>query len=263
MSTHKPMGPINRLRPEWFTRKRTTPTSKCPTRVLLADDEASVRFSFRAALESVGHEVIEAEDGFRALEQLRRDRVDVVLLDLRMPRLDGLEALSQLRSEGANVPVVIVTGVGTSKDVARAVLLGIADVLSKPVTPLALRRAVAAAVAVRAEGVMRSASDLDSKNGTFEELLAMARRAMRQRQFATAEPLLVRALNQNPNSSEAHTLKGIFHETLGEHHTAYHAYKAALALDPRHGPAQRLMRSYCERFGFDPDNPSINPGART
>jgi tetratricopeptide (TPR) repeat protein len=133
--------------------------------------------------------------------------------------------------------------------VARAVVLGVADVLSKPVTPAALRRAVAAAVAWRDSG------------GPCRELVGRARRALLRRDHAEARALLRRAIDLNPRSREAYTLMGVLHDELGEHHTAYHAYKAALTLHRGYGPALHLLRGYCERFGLDPGDPRINPAA--
>jgi CheY-like chemotaxis protein len=252
---------INRLKPEWFTRGGRAPAPERAARVLVVDDEPGVRLGFRLALEAVGHEVSEAGDGAEALDRLGRGPFDVVLLDLRMPRLDGLGALCRLRGEGSEVPVVIVTAAGRVEDVAEAVALGVADVLAKPVTPAALRRAVSGAFARREEFGTGAVSDLDPAVTELESLLGRARRALHRRDLDEAESLVRRALELDPSSPEAHALRGIVHEGFDEPHTAYRSYRRALTIDPRHSLALRLMEAYCHRFGIDPNNPRINPAA--
>jgi DNA-binding response OmpR family regulator len=116
-------------------------------RVLIVDDEPNVRFVFRTALESVGFTVDEAAEGLEALDWLKTSAADVVLLDLQMPGVGGMEMLRRLRDAGNDVPVVIVTAHGSIPDAVAAMKLGAIDFLSKPLTPEALRRVVAEVVA--------------------------------------------------------------------------------------------------------------------
>ena len=91
--------------------------------------------------------------------------------------------------------------------------------------------------------------------------LTLAKRALNRRQFAEAESLLEQALDLAPDSAEAQTLMGVLRESLGQDHAAYHAYRAALNADPHYGPAHDNLRRYCDRFGLDFHNRSINPAA--
>ncbi len=84
---------------------------------------------------------------------------------------------------------------------------------------------------------------------------------MNLREFDRAVNLLERALELAPDSAEAHTLMGVLRESLGQDHAAYHAYRAALHADPHYGPARDNLQRYCERFGLDFHNRSINPAA--
>jgi CheY-like chemotaxis protein/anti-sigma regulatory factor (Ser/Thr protein kinase) len=79
-------------------------------KILVADDDAPARNLIRRLLEGAGFSVTEALDGVEALELLRKERFDLMLLDLWMPRRDGLELLSRLRSEPASPKVVVITG---------------------------------------------------------------------------------------------------------------------------------------------------------
>src|SRR5438034_1231738 len=102
-------------------------TMSQPARILIVDDEPNVRLVFRTALETAGHIVSEAGDGHAALASLRLDGADLLLLDLRMPGLDGMEVLRRLRETGNGVPVVIITAHGTIPDAVAAMKLGAID----------------------------------------------------------------------------------------------------------------------------------------
>jgi CheY-like chemotaxis protein len=102
--------------------------------VLLVDDERALRTVLRTRLRLAGYRVIETDTGEDALELLERERPDVVLLDLRLPGIDGWEVLEQLRSS-ARLPglrVVVVTAHGGPEVAGRALALGCRAVLQKP-----------------------------------------------------------------------------------------------------------------------------------
>ena len=239
-------------------------------RILIVDDEPNVRLVFRTALESAGYSVSEVEDGASALDRLEESPADLVLLDLKMPGIGGMETLRRLRDAGNDVPVVIVTAHGSIPDAVQAMKFGAIDFLSKPLRPEALRKVVGevfrrhAHPAPRREpaptparpapptAVVVAAPVLD---------LTAAKRALNRREFVRAADLLEEALELAPDSAEAHTLMGVLRECLGQDHAAYHAYRAALHADPHYGPARDNLQRYCERFGLDFRNRSINPAA--
>ena len=111
--------------------------------LLIVDDEPNVRLVFRTALESSDYSVATAEDGETALRWLKASPADLVLLDLSMPGMDGMDVLKRLRDEGNNVPVVIITAHGSVPNAVQAMKLGAIDFLAKPLTPEELRRVVA------------------------------------------------------------------------------------------------------------------------
>jgi DNA-binding response OmpR family regulator len=241
-------------------------SSKGP--ILIVDDEPHVRLGFRTALETVGFEVEEAEDGPTALDRLARSGVSLVLLDLRMPALDGMEVLQRLRAAGNDVPVVIITAHGSIPDAVAAMRLGAIDFVSKPLTPRELRRVVEEVLTRHAEpGPQAPPEPPDSRPpvtvtvGPAAVDLTAAKRALNRREFDRASELLEQALDLVPDSAEALTLMGVLRESCGQDHAAYQAYKAALEADPGYGPANENMRRYCERAGLDYHNKAINPGA--
>ena len=103
-------------------------------RVLLADDEEDVRSVVHAMLETLGYEVIEARDGLEAVEIFRRRaaEIDLVILDLVMPRLTGEAALSQMRRIAPEVPAILVSGYDQSDRIGEIVAAGFGGFLQKP-----------------------------------------------------------------------------------------------------------------------------------
>jgi DNA-binding response OmpR family regulator len=238
--------------------------------ILIVDDEPNVRLGFRTALETAGYPVDEAMDGPNALDCLEQSPVALVLLDLRMPGLDGMEVLRRLRDAGNGVPVIIVTAHGSIPEAVAAMKLGAIDFLSKPIMPNELRRVVREVLARHADaGPGPEPRPEPPQPGAPTTVtvappaldLTAAKRALNRREFERAEALLEQALDLVPDSAEAHTLMGILRECWGQDHAAYHSYRTALEADPHYGPAQDNMRRYCERFGLDYHNKAIYPGA--
>ncbi len=107
-------------------------------RILVVDDNRQLRRLFALYLESEGFVIVEADDGGAALEHCARERCDLVLLDLRMPGLDGHEVLARLRAGSPDLPVIVVSGTGDVADVIAALRAGATDYLLKPVEDLAI-----------------------------------------------------------------------------------------------------------------------------
>jgi DNA-binding response OmpR family regulator len=170
----------------------------------------------RTTLESVGYKVVEAEDGVRALERLRVESCDLILLDLLMPKMDGMELLRRLRSDGSAVPTVILTAHGSIPEAVEAMKLGAIDFLAKPITPDALRGVVAEVIARHSippapaksgspTSAIASAKPADySKRIAFD--LARAKRALNRGDFSEAELLLREIVALDPKSTDAELL---------------------------------------------------------
>jgi CheY-like chemotaxis protein len=102
-------------------------------RVLVADDDPEIRELLSRFLGNLGCEVETAADGEETLEAVRRARPDVLLLDLRMPRLDGLEVLARIRSESLEVgPIWAISGYCSDQEAEQAMQLGATDFINKP-----------------------------------------------------------------------------------------------------------------------------------
>lgn len=104
-------------------------------RLLIVDDDRTFRLSTAALLRQDGHEVAEAPDGQVAIERLEHERFDLILLDLRMPGLDGIGMVEVLRTWGHDTPILMISGFGTVDTVVDALHTGADDFLTKPVEP--------------------------------------------------------------------------------------------------------------------------------
>jgi two-component system NarL family response regulator len=120
------------------------PASPSPIRILLVDDHSVVRMGLAAvlALDEGLTVVAEAEDGAQALERFRTERPDVVLMDVRMPGMGGLEALRVLRGQAPEARVLMLTTSDLDEDLQRAIEGGAAGYLQKSVTREELVRAI-------------------------------------------------------------------------------------------------------------------------
>ena len=101
--------------------------------ILIVDDDAAMREGLAETLSDLGHRAVEAPDGNAALAIAARERLDAVLLDLRIPRMDGLEILRQLRSRPGAPPVAILTAYASAANTIEAMRLGAFDHLTKPI----------------------------------------------------------------------------------------------------------------------------------
>lgn len=105
--------------------------------MLVVDDNRDSRYLLRAMVEAQGHRVIEAGDGLKALELARQEHPFLILMDLYLPIMDGLEATRRLKKDPtlSDIPVVAITGLWGPEEALRA---GCADYISKPVDSDAL-----------------------------------------------------------------------------------------------------------------------------
>lgn len=125
-----------------------------PATVLTIEDEAGVRSSIAAYLEDSGFEILQARDGLSGIDIFRRQRPDLVLCDLRIPGMDGLEVLSRVTEESPETPVIVVSGASRLHYAVQALKCGAWDYVVKPILDMevlegAVRRALERAAIIR------------------------------------------------------------------------------------------------------------------
>ncbi len=116
-------------------------------RIVVIEDEAPIRRGIMDMLRAAGYEPVEAADGAAGLDEGRRLGVDLILLDLRLPRMDGMEVLTELRRTHPNLPIIILTARGSEDDRVRGLKGGADDYVVKPFS--------ARELLARVEAVMR------------------------------------------------------------------------------------------------------------
>ncbi|HEV2734014.1 MAG TPA: response regulator, partial [Longimicrobiaceae bacterium] len=125
-------------------------------RILVVDDERAIRFSLAELLEAEGHEVREAEHAPAALAMLEDDPADLVLSDLSMPAMDGMQLLEEVRARHPATLFVLLTAFGDERTAVRALKLGAYDYVPKPFDNEEIRaiaRRARELLALRAENV--------------------------------------------------------------------------------------------------------------
>lgn len=109
-------------------------------KILIVDDSRTTRAALSSMLAKMGHGVVEAEDGAQALRSLQQEHIDLVLLDVQMPKLDGFATVRQMRAlqNGRWIPIIFLSGRESDADLERGILAGGDDYLVKPVSPVVL-----------------------------------------------------------------------------------------------------------------------------
>src|SRR5690606_33501646 len=107
-------------------------TAEAPKRILVIEDDASISLGLRMNLEAEGYEALVADDGDSGLVLARDASLDLIILDVMLPRLNGLEVLRTLRDEGFTMPIIVLSARGAEMDKVVGLELGAEDYVTKP-----------------------------------------------------------------------------------------------------------------------------------
>ena len=151
-------------------------------RVLIADDEAAIRQSVGNILRYENYEVVEAEGGAAALERLAKGGIDLLLLDVKMPGMDGFEVMQRMQQDGLDTPIVVVSGHDAVENAVEAIRRGAHDFLEKPFGKEQLLVRVARAIE---HGRLRRAhAELHEASGWRGELIGTSSEMARVKELA-------------------------------------------------------------------------------
>ncbi|BDG59088.1 response regulator [Caldinitratiruptor microaerophilus] len=217
--------------------------------ILVVDDEKNIRLMMQECLEQAGYQVDSAVDGEHALEKIAARGYDLVLLDLRLPGMSGMEVLRQARGRRPDQPVVMITAHGTIETAVEAMKLGAVDYLQKPFTPDEIQ-------AIVARVLSRRRLPVDEPAASFATCVEQAKLLIQRGQPREALPFLHRAVSLEPEHPEPYNLMGAIHELLGEPDHARKMYRAALAIDPSYRPALTNLHRITQ-WDYHPETPEL------
>lgn len=202
-------------------------------RIIIVDDEKNIRLTVSLGLEPLGYEISTAVDGADALKQLEQQEFDLMLLDIQMPGMDGIEVLRQAALQHPDVRIVMVSAYGTVENAVEAMKLGAVDFIQKPFAPQEIRAVV--------KQVIERESIEETQTLGYDSHLQLAKRYVNKRQFDAAMAQAKQAIAAEPSRPEAFNLLGALQELRGERSNALKSYRVAVNLDPTYKPAQENL----------------------
>jgi DNA-binding response OmpR family regulator len=229
-------------------------------RVLVVDDDPTVSDVVRLYLERAGFEVALAVDGPSALTTFAREQPDLVVLDLMLPGIDGLEVCRRLRSTSAGVPIIMLTALGEESDRVLGLQLGADDYVTKPFSPREL--------VLRVQSVLRRSTgpDLAADTATADQLLVdgdlVVDPVRRVAMLSGGElALTVREFDllvffmMHPGRAFRRTelLESVWGWTFGDHSTVtVHVRRLREKIEPDPAKPQRIVTVWGVGYRFEP-----------
>lgn len=208
---------------------------KIKSKILIADDEINMIWALKKTLTKEGYEIISAEDGVEALEAFKKYEPDLVILDLKMPKMDGMEVLENIKNINSNIPVILITAHGSTKLAVEAMKLGALDYVSKPFDIEELRVIIRKAleyknlndeVSYLREKLKEGSSKIIYKSKSMEEVLELVYKVaptdatvLILGESGTGKELIANAIHNLSNRSKGPLIKvncGAFVESLLE-----------------------------------------------
>ena len=204
--------------------------------ILIVDDEKNIRLTLSQALETLGVEIDTAADGDEALTKLKGRDFGLILLDIRMPGMDGMEVLRRVREMRPDIRIIMITAYGTVESAVEAMKLGAVDFLQKPFDPEEIRELILRVL---------DRDRLDARKVVdYASHIELAKKCIGERHFDAAVESVRKAIFIDPGRPEAFNLLGALMEMRGDRLEAQKNYRAALSLDPSYKPAiENLHRS--------------------
>ena len=199
-------------------------------KILIVDDEKNIRTTISAYLLSLGYKLEIAVNGQEALDKLKDSRYDLILLDIKMHIMTGIQVLKEMRRLEDKTNVIMMTAYGTIENAVESMKLGAVDFISKPFTLENLKTMIDAVF---------SREELSESNiAGFKELIEFAKKCINEKKYDKAIEYLKKAMVEKLESPEPQNLLGVLYELKGDLSKAGKHYRAALELDPTYRPSQ-------------------------
>ncbi|MFO7958885.1 MAG: response regulator [Candidatus Brocadiia bacterium] len=214
--------------------------------ILIVDDEKNIRMTLAHSLKPLEAEVDTAVNAEEGLSKLEEKDYGVILLDLRLPGMHGMEMLRRVAELRPDVHVIIITAYGTVESAVEAMKLGAVDYLQKPFSPQEIRDIVSRVL--DRDGITEEqAQDYDSR-------VELAKKLIGERKFDAATEHMRQAVALDSSRPEAFNLLGALLEMKDDVAGAQQNYRAALAADPSYKPARDNLHRVS---GWEPEQEMV------
>ncbi|MFH1070646.1 MAG: response regulator [Candidatus Glassbacteria bacterium] len=229
--------------------------------ILIVDDEKNIRLTVAAALESMECETSSAVNGEEALAILGEKAFGLILLDLKLPGMDGIEVLRKVRELRPETKVIILTAHGTVQSAVEAMKLGAADFIQKPFTSTELRELVNCVLNEK------EAEQNENRSADPRARFELIKKQINEGQLEQAAYNIKTALTDFLERPEPYNLMGAMLELKNRLPDARKFYRAALDIDPSYKPAMMNLErttSFQRRGSIMLDEPPVETdSART
>lgn len=199
-------------------------------KVLIVDDEKNIRNTLSAYLSNLNFKLDLASNGDEALKQIQENDYDLILLDIKMHGLTGIQVLREMRKLGKKDKVIMMTAYGTIENAVESMKLGAVDFINKPFTLETLEEAI--------KNSMGRQNLVESEIKDYKDYVEYGKKCILEKDYLKAKEYLKKAVAENLESGEPQNLLGILYEYEGDIASAAKHYRAALDLEPTYKPAQ-------------------------
>lgn len=205
-------------------------------KILIVDDEKNIRMTISQALEDMDVEIETAVSGEEALAKIKDVDFKLILLDLSMPGIDGIEVLEKLSKDRPDIRIIIITAHGTIDSAVDAMKLGAVDFIQKPFAPDEIRNLVSKVIQKETSGT--------EKGKDYDSCLDLAKKCVTDKHYDAAAEHVKKAISLDSSRPEAFNFLGALYEKQGDKLEGQKNYRTALSLDPTYKTAQdNLSRS--------------------
>jgi len=215
------------------TNSGQVPRQARKRRILVVDDEKNIRLTVQHSLIAADYEVDTAANGAEGLERFHEGHYDLILMDLRMPQMNGIEMLREIREHDKHIAAIVITAYLTIDTLLEAFSLGVSDYIRKPFSPNDVREMVRRVLS-------RESLDIHGPAAETAPTLEHARKALAEQDLPRALELAKRAVARDSNNPDSQAFLGILQHLNGDVQAAEQSFHEALLLDPQH----QLSRDY-------------------
>jgi DNA-binding NtrC family response regulator len=197
-------------------------------KILIVDDSKNIRITIQHLLENENHEFDIAMNGEEALDKILTNEFDLVFLDIRMPTLDGMEVLREIRKKGNKTPVVILSAYGTVDNAVEAMKLGVVDFMTKPFTPTEIRELLQS---FEKRETLNEEEEEPEKELSLAELEQYVKRLISSEKYEKAMGILKKYLEKYQDSGIIYYYLGLLSESREDFEKALKYYRTALVFN--------------------------------